>query len=191
MSGKISFKIQQILLISAAVIIGAQINMNLFNSEFKISVGILVFSMVLVLFGTYPVFPVTFLSAAGVFGSRVLFHWLNLGIVDIPRFLPEMVFYLVYGILFGLYCRRRDYTLTIRSTAILFTFDYISNLTELILRTSVETFTWSAQLGILLVAASRTLVILFILVCLHHYKFDLLKREHAQRYQRLLLLISG
>lgn len=190
MSGKISFKIQQILLISAAVIIGAQVNMNLFNSEFKISVGILAFSMVLVLFGAYPVFPVTLLSAAGVFASRVLIHWLNLGVIDIGRFLPEMVFYLVYGILFGLYCRRKDYVLTIRSTVILFAFDYISNLTELLLRSSVEHFTWNAQLGILLVAASRTLVILFIMLSLRHYKFDLLKREHAQRYQRLLLLIS-
>lgn len=57
------------------------------------------------------------------------------------------------------------------------------------MRPSVSSLSLTAQLGILLVAVSRTMMILFILICLRHYKFSLLKREHAQRY-RLLLLIS-
>ena len=190
MSGKSASKLQHILLISISVIIGAQININLFNSDFKISIGILAFSMALVLFGKYPILPVAFLSAFGVFASRVLLHWLRLGRLNMESFLPEMAFYLIYGVLFYLYCRKHDYTLTTRAVPELFLFDYLSNLSELILRSSVDTFIWNSQISILLVAFSRTMAIWFILFCLHYYKFSLLRVEHAQRYQRLLLLIS-
>lgn len=194
MSGNLSqetaAKLRQILPIGAAIIIGAQINMNLFNSDFKISIGIIVFSVVLILFGKYPVLPVTVFAAAGVLASRVLVHWLQFATLNIIIFLPEMVFYLVYGFLFFLYCRKTDFALTTQSLPALFLFDYLSNLVELILRPSVEPFIWSAQLGIILVALSRSLTIWFILSCLRHYKFALLKAEHAERYQRLLLLIS-
>lgn len=190
MSEKFTAKSQQVLLVSASIIISAQINMNLFNSDFKASIGILAFSMVLVLFGKYPVFPVTLLSAAGVFTSRVLVYWLRMGVVNLKSCFPEMVFYLVYGLLFGIYCRRKDYNLSPRCIPMLFLFDYLSNLTELLLRPSVDPFVGSAQFGILLIACFRTLIILFALFCLRHYKFSMLRREHAQRYQRLLLLIS-
>ena len=190
MSGKIKSKLFQILPVSAAIIIGAQIKMNLFNSDFRISIGILAFSVALLLFGKYPVLPVTFLAAVGVSVSRALVDWLQIGTLILLPFLPEMIFYLVYGFFFYLYCQKHDYVLTPRSVPMLFVFDYLSNLTELILRSTVSPFTWGAQLGILLVALCRSLTIWFVLFCLHHYKFSLLKAEHAERYQRLLLLIS-
>lgn len=190
MSGKTSAQLRQILSVSATVIIGAQINMNLFNSDFKISIGILVFSAALILLGKYPVLPVTFFAAFGVFISRILVHWLRFGSLKFVSFLPEMVFYLVYGFLFFLYCRKTNFTIKVSLLPVLFLFDYLSNLAELTLRSSVTPFIWNSQLGILLVALSRSLAIWFILSCLRHYKFALLKAEHAERYQRLLLLIS-
>lgn len=190
MSDKSISKRQQILLISIAVIIGAQLNMNLFISDFKISIGILMFPVALVLSGKYPVLPVTFLSGAGVFISRVLVYWFRNDRLMIQGYFPELIFYLVYGICFYFYCRRKNYELASSSCLILFCFDYLSNLTELILRLHTGAFIAKTQLGIVLVAFSRSLIIWCILTCLHYYKFSLLKREHAQRYQRLLLLIS-
>ena len=58
-----------ILLVSAAVIIGAQISISLFESDFHVSIGIFGIFMSLILFGKYPILPVTVISALCVFFS--------------------------------------------------------------------------------------------------------------------------
>jgi len=103
---------------------------------------------------------------------------------------PETCFYLIYGILFFFLCPTQNYELKNKSLIFLFFFDYISNLAELLLRSSINQVSFDTQISILLVAFSRTMIIWFTLCCLNLYKFSLLKREHAERYQRLLLLIS-
>ena len=189
MAEKYAKHVQQILLIGIFIIIGAQINMNLFIDNFRISIGTLIFPITFVMFGKYPVLPVTFISAVGVLTSRVLSEWLRYDQIQFYSFFPEMIFYLVYGTLFYIYSHKKE-TLSPDCAAVLFIFDYISNLTELLVRLGAGAFNIKSQFGILLVAFSRSLIIYGILFCLHHYKFSLLRREHALRYQRLLLLIS-
>ena len=189
MAEKYAKHFQQILLIGIFIIIGAQINMNLFIDNFRISIGTLIFPITFVMFGKYPVLPVTFISAVGVLTSRVLSEWLRYDQIQFYSFFPEMIFYLVYGTLFYIYSHKKE-TLSPDCAAVLFIFDYISNLTELLVRLGAGAFNIKSQFGILLVAFSRSLIIYGILFCLHHYKFSLLRREHALRYQRLLLLIS-
>ena len=189
MAEKYAKHFQQILLIGIFIIIGAQINMNLFIDNFRISIGTLIFPITFVMFGKYPVLPVTFISAVGVLTSRVLSEWLRYDQIQFYSFFPEMIFYLVYGTLFYIYSHKKE-TLSPDCAAVLFIFDYISNLTELLVRLGAGAFNTKSQSGILLVAFSRSLIIYGILFCLHHYKFSLLRREHALRYQRLLLLIS-
>ena len=189
MAEKYAKHFQQILLIGIFIIIGAQINMNLFIDNFRISIGTLIFPITFVMFGKYPVLPVTFISAVGVLTSRVLSEWLRYDQIQFYSFFPEMIFYLVYGTLFYIYSHKKE-TLSPDCAAVLFIFDYISNLTELLVRLGAGAFNIKSQFGILLVAFSHSLIIYGILFCLHHYKFSLLRREHALRYQRLLLLIS-
>ena len=189
MAEKYAKHFQQILLIGIFIIIGAQINMNLFIDNFRISIGTLIFPITFVMFGIFPVLPVTFISAVGVLTSRVLSEWLRYDQIQFYSFFPEMIFYLVYGTLFYIYSHKKE-TLSPDCAAVLFIFDYISNLTELLVRLGAGAFNIKSQFGILLVAFSRSLIIYGILFCLHHYKFSLLRREHALRYQRLLLLIS-
>lgn len=189
MAEKYAKHFQQILLIGIFIIISAQINMNLFIDNFRISIGTLIFPITFVMFGKYPVLPVTFISAVGVLTSRVLSEWLRYDQIQFYSFFPEMIFYLVYGTLFYIYSHKKE-TLSPDCAAVLFIFDYISNLTELLVRLGAGAFNIKSQFGILLVAFSRSLIIYGILFCLHHYKFSLLRREHALRYQRLLLLIS-
>ena len=189
MAEKYAKHFQQILLIGIFIIIGAQINMNLFIDNFRISIGTLIFPITFVMFGKYPVLPVTFISAVGVLTSRVLSEWLRYDQIQFYSFFPEMIFYLVYGTLFYIYSHKKE-TLSPDCAAVIFIFDYISNLTELLVRLGAGAFNIKSQFGILLVAFSRSLIIYGILFCLHHYKFSLLRREHALRYQRLLLLIS-
>ena len=79
-----------ILLVSAAVIIGAQISISLFESDFRVSIGIFGIFMSLILFGKYPILPVTVISALCVFFSRTLMHWLRFGSWNPQNYFPEM-----------------------------------------------------------------------------------------------------
>lgn len=183
-------KMKQILLFGVAAVIAAQVSFDLLNSELKISLGILTFSAAFMLVGKYPVLPVTIFSAAGIVLTRTAALWLSTGELMPFRFIPEAVFYLVYGMLFWLYMKKTEHTLSIRSAVPLFLFDLTSNCAELFCRypdpeTGLESF-----IGIILVAVFRTLLILFLMYCLSYYKFSLLKLEHAERYQRLLMLNS-
>ena len=187
---KQNLKIQQILLISAAIVIGAQVNFNLFHTDFKVSIGMLAFAVALALFGRYQIIPVTVISTVGVLATRTILYWMKWEIMDFTRFLPEAVFYMVYGMVFYLYCKKQEYEISTKSAPALLLMDCLANLVELLLRVPSYVTDWETFLSIILVAVLRTAIILFILWCLNYYKFSLLKREHAERYQRLLFLIS-
>ena len=172
----------RILLVSAAVIIGAQISISLFESDFRVSIGIFGIFMSLILFGKYPVLPVTVISALCVFFSRTLMHWLRFGSWNPQSYFPEILFFLD--------CRKNDYELSTYSLPWMFLFDYLANITELLSRMGMDAFSFQSQAGVLLVALLRTALAGLLLFCLSHYKFSLLSAEHARRYQNLLLLIS-
>ena len=183
-------KMQHTILISLAIIIGAQIHFNLFHTDFKISIGTLAFAVALAIFGEYRVILVTIVSATGVVITRALFYWMNWGVMEPGRFLPEFVFYLVYGVVFYAYCRKQNYEITTRSAGTILAIDVLANLVELLCRVPTYTINWQTIFCIFLIAVLRTAIIIFILWCLNYYKFSLLRKEHAERYQKLLMLIS-
>ena len=137
--------------------------------------------------------PIVLLSGAGVYLSRVLIHSLQYNFTPsaLLDFFPELIFYYVYGCLFGLYFRKHDYKLPHKGCYLaLFFMDYLSNLTELICRLQLDAFTVSLHVNILLVALARTIILWAVVSGLSQYKFLLISAEHAHRYQRLILLIS-
>lgn len=77
-----------------------------------------------------------------------------------------------------------------RWPAILLVMDYCANLVELLFRLGTGAFALNMQLNIIVVAFVRTVILWAVIRGLGHYKFTLLNQEHANRYQRLILLIS-
>jgi len=68
--------------------------------------------------------------------------------------------------------------------------DYLGNLLELCVRMQMDAFTLDIQLVIIVVAIARTMILWMILELLTRYRLTLLSRSHAERYERLLILIS-
>lgn len=184
---------KQILTFSIFIILLAQINLDIFASNFRVSMGVMLLPVLIFLYQRIAVLSVTFLAGVGVYLSRVLLQMLryesNLQIwLD---FFPELIFYLIYGGLFYLYFRHQDYKLPHDNCYIaLFFMDYLANLSELLCRLQLEAISLSLQINILLVALIRTLIVWAVLTGLSQYKFLLVSAEHAHRYQRLILLIS-
>lgn len=183
-----------IIFFSLVITLAAQLNINLFITDFKLSVAVICFPAFLFIAQSFPVLPVTVLGAAGVFVSRLLLVWFQNGRLAgaVRSYFPEVIFYLCYGLAFYLYTRRSDGRLPDKNKALLplFLIDYGANLMELLFRIRLGAFTPKAQASILLAAAVRTAVVWCVLTVFAHYKLLLLKQEHEERYKRLVLLFS-
>lgn len=184
---------RKIFFCSVLIIFAAQFNINLYNSDFKISVAVILFSLFAFILGKYPILPITLIVAPGVFISRVLYYFLQAGTINgsLISYGPEIVFYLVYGICTYLYLNKINFKISKSYLIIPFIFiDYLSNLFELLLRNGLYTFTFQLQIVLIIVAILRTVLIGCFWVGLEYQNFSLLKNEHSRRYKNLMMLIS-
>ena len=184
---------KQILSFSILIVLLAQINLDIFASNFRVSMGILLLPILIFLYQAIAVTPIVLLAGAGVYLSRVLIHSLQYGFAvhSLLDFFPELIFYYVYGGLFQLHFRKHSYKLPHSGCFLALIFmDFLANLTELVCRLQLDAFTVSLQTNILLVALVRTLILWAVITGLSQYRFLLISEEHAHRYQRLILLIS-
>ena len=181
---------RQVLACSLLVVLAAQINVSPFGSDFRISVAVVLLPLFALIFGKYPLLPVAGVSALGVFASRMLWSLLEHGVPNAAGYWPEMVFYLVYGALLYLYLRRTGFQTQGRGRfLVLIALDYAANLAETFCRGG-DMATVRVQASLLLVAAIRTALVWCFQTALDYQNLYLLKREHAERYQKLVLLIS-
>jgi len=189
---RLSEYLTQVILYSTAVILAAQMRYSFFSGGFLISAGIVPLAVFMFLSDSFPFFPVLFLSAAGIYGTRVLSFFMQYGTTSglVSRYGPEFVFYFIYGLLLYIYCRiiRKDLSHGMLFLPLLVP-DYLANLTELFLRTA-NVLTAKMQLGIITAAAVRTLLIWILITRFRELNFALLRKEHARRYEKLLLLTS-
>ena len=197
---------------SAVIIILSQLSISLFTRNFQLSVAVIFLSAMTFLIQDFPLIPVTVLSAVGVCSLRMLLAWI---ITDttapISRYFPEMTFYLCYGFLLYIYVKnitswkssgksffrrltqRKDVDTTAFSESpnrnhtllVLTVIDYMANFLELLVRLDISAFHIR-----LLTAFFRSCVVWLILTLFEKYRMLLLKKEHEERYQRLVLLIS-
>ena len=184
---------KQIFTFSIFIVLLAQLNVDIFASNFRVSLGIVLLPILIFLYQKIPVLPITALAGCGVFLSRVFINSLRTGfsVQSFGDFFPELIFYLIYGGLLFLYFHSREYKLPHKHCYIaLFFMDYLANLSELLCRLGLGALSVSLQVNILLVALLRTVILWAVITGLSQYRFLLISTEHANRYQRLILLIS-
>lgn len=180
-------------LLSILIAAAALFNISLFDANFKVSIGIVLIPIFIFLFDDISLIAITFFSGPAVFIARLLLflyehHTLTGGLKSCY---PETFFYITYGLLLTLYMHFTELPFKRRIDFIFFVLmDYTANFAELMLRSDVPTFSRSTQLGILSIAVFRSGIIWLLVYILQRYHLVLLKKEHAERYQKLMLLIS-
>lgn len=183
-------RLRQNLLCIFWMVLASQVNINLFGSDFRISIACTLLPLYVLVLGEYPVWAVSAASAAGSFALRVTWVWLNTGVFSGAGYWQEMLFYVVYGLLTELWMRRLRFRVTVWTDLLpLCAIDFVSNLAELFCRGG-GLLTVRALAGLGAVAVLRTVLVCVFRAALERQKFYLLKREHAERYERLMLLIS-
>ena len=183
---------QQVLILSALIVIVAQVNLHVFTDSFKVSIAPILIPVILCYAGHLPLIPLAFCSSGGVYLCLSGIYLVRSGAMPgASVFFPEACFYFIMGMLYWGYTRfhpagvqRHGFLLYV------FFFDYLSNAAELFLHFYLHSFAADKQLFILAVAAVRTFIVWLILFVADRYRLTLLRRAHAERYQRLILLMS-
>ena len=148
---------------SFAIALTSQLSINWFTANFKISIAVVILAACGLLMSNFPLIPVTFLSAIGVFSMRMIVYWITHGHWTSPsHYMPEIAFYLCYGLLLHLYIRRFDHlsaaihekrNLTLGALILI---DYLANFIELLVRLELSSLVLHMQSGIFLAAVMRS-----------------------------------
>ena len=182
---------------SFAIALTSQLSINWFTANFKISIAVVILAACGLLMSNFPLIPVTFLSAIGVFSMRMIVYWITNGHWTSPsHYMPEIAFYLCYGLLLHLYIRRFDHlsaaihekrNLTLGALILI---DYLANFIELLVRLELNSLVLHMQSGIFLAAVMRSCLTWLVMLLFEKYRIFLIKKEHEERYQKLVLLFS-
>ena len=187
-------KAGKIIVYTLAVVFAAQISMTVFIVDFQISTGVILLAALFFLVDDFPVLTVTLLSSGGVFAARTIIYWLQNGDIAgrMNAFMPEIIFYISYGLLLYLYGLVLK-TPILKSNLYIFPLviiDYGANFLELSVRLGENVFDFETQSGIFIVACLRVVISWAIVVLFRQYHLILLKKDHEDRYRRLLIMIS-
>lgn len=176
------------------VIICSQLSLHIFSDSFRVSIAAVCVPVFLYLLERPPMVRVTLISSTGIYALRVATYWyLGEGVGSAMRSaLPEAFFYLMLGALYTFYDWHHEGRFDLDTFFMpVFVYDYLSNCFELILRFHADALDPDKQVTIMLVAAVRTMLVWGVLTVLDRYRLTLLRRSHAERYQRLILLVSS
>lgn len=168
-----------------------QVHFFPFGTDFRITIGVVIFTFLLLYFYSVPI-----LGAAVASGLAVLFlrTGLDIGINGLSLYnafikhLPAFTYYVSYGFIlerlkFRKYIERPVFFVIITGLA-----DILSNLFELIIRRQLTVRLFDSIVStILLTAFIRSTVVLALFWIIRYYNLIITKEEHQKRYQDLLM----
>lgn len=170
----------------------AQFYINIFSPEFSISLGVVFMASFAMLSPVFPILPVSGISGILVLISRTFYGCLNGSSFEnaFSSAVPELFFYIFYGIFLFLYIYKIRKPSAIADTIALFICDYAANFGELMIRLNINVFSPASQSGIVIAALLRTALILIFLTVFRRYHLVLLKKEQQDYYRNLSLLTA-
>lgn len=185
-------KLKKLILGSIIVTLSSQFYIDILFSDFRVTCAII--ALGLFLFLNRDISPIimgitvsvsTYIWRAGIFFLK---DGINLNILG--SYVPEIFFYIVFGIIFWGLTRKKyspDINLFFFITLIS---DFIANFIEISIRILYynHTFYFNILIYLLVVALIRSSAIWIILTILKYYKMLLLTSEHEKRYRKLLWL---
>ena len=182
-----------IFMIAIFTTIMSQIRLDLYNENFIVSLGPICIPLFIYLFDKVDIIPTAVVSAAFIYGVRLLIHIIQNGSVSGAEslYLPEAGFYVLLGIFLYIFdqliSHRRKLYVFIPGIMVI---DYLCNNLELFMRIQLDSTNFHFQWMLIAIAGARGLVLLILLLSLDRYRIMLFTKTHAQRYSRLIMLMS-
>lgn len=185
-------KFKKILLGSLIVTLSSQFYIDILLSDFRVSCAII--ALGLFLFLNRDISPIVMGIAVGfsTYIWRILIYFLRYGYnyEILGAYIPEIFFFIVYGILFSRLIRKTDSFDQYVFFIILVLCDFTSNIVEILIRIIYfnHKFYFNIITSLFIVALIRAAAILIIATITKYYQILLLKSEHEKRYRKLLWL---
>ncbi|MDD6310431.1 MAG: sensor histidine kinase [Firmicutes bacterium] len=105
--------------------------------------------------------------------------------------LPESTFYLVFGLLVSFVIIVSNNKISKLAYAVFVCFaDFFSNIVELSIRIGLIGLNTRVIIGLFIIAIVRSVILWIILSMINKYRLTLLKKSNAERYERLVVLMS-
>lgn len=184
-------KKKKFILAILAVGLSSQLYIDFYISNFKFSLAGVVFPIFLFLYDDInPILLGTF-SGLSLYIFRVILEG-NISNVNVSGYFPETIFYIIYGAVFFLF-KNHLFSITPNQMFVIsFISDLLGNFSEAYIRVGNDVFLYHFKVmkGLVLVAFLRAGFVWLILNALKYYRMFSIKKEHEERYMKLLWLTS-
>lgn len=189
---KVKSNLNQLIFIGFLVMFSSQIYIKLFVNHFNISFGIIVLIILLYMIEMDDKIMVAITSSFLVYIIRILVYFLENSELNsalklgISNHFPEFIFYLVYITIYFIITIKNKNLNTLLFKLIIC--DFFANFTEMSIRHTIylENFSLNIIIGLLFVAFLRSTLIWVMINLMIRYNTTLLKKEHTERYIKLL-----
>lgn len=187
-------KVKKILTIGITIALISQIYINLFSSNFRISLSVILFPIILMFCKDLNVIKTSIATSLLVFLFRFFISFSASFNYNESIFInyPVVFFYTIYGIVFHILDVQNEKKLY-RIILGLWISDFISNLCELLLRFdhTINSTIYNVIKILAFVALIRSIFVIISIIILKNYRILLLKEEHEEKYRKLIFLISS
>lgn len=185
-------RLNQLTFIGLLVMFSSQIYIKLFVNYFNISFGIIVLIILIYMMEIENKLMVALTSALLVYIIRIVVYFLENNEMEFSfklgaiNHFPEFIFYLVYIAIYFMITMRNNNLNTLLFKLIIC--DFFANSIEIYIRHTVylEIFNFNIIVGIMCVAFLRSTLIWVMVNLMIRYNTSLLKKEHTERYIKLL-----
>ncbi len=177
-----------------AIAVFGQVHFYPFNTDFRITFGVILFPFLLMYFYSVPIVYCTIVSAISVISLRVFLDiWTNdiIYSVAVYKHFPAFMYYISYGLIIYKLDFRKYINKPIHFLFILSFADIFSNFFELIIRNQMSSNGFESVASTLIVTAFiRSAISFSIFWVIKYYNLLIIKEEHQSKYEELLLLAA-
>lgn len=171
-----------------------QVNFYPFGTDFRITVGVVMFTFLLLYFHSVPIVATSIVTGISVLSIRVgidmFAHFASFD-AAIYKHIPALMYYISYGVIIEGAGFRKLFEKPIYFIIALTTADIMSNFLELIIRNQSNTKSFEEIFSMIMLAAVlRSSLVLALFWIIKYYSLFITKEEHQKRYKELLLLTA-
>jgi len=171
-----------------------QVNFYPFGTDFRITIGVVAFTFLLLYFHTIPIISSSIITGLSVLMLRVgIDIFANSMAMDAAfyKHMPGMMYYITYGIIIEGSSFRKLFEKPIFFIMALAAADILSNIFELLIRNQLNSNSFDTIFStIMLAAVIRSCLVLALFWIIKYYSLFVTKEEHQRRYKELLILTS-
>ncbi|WP_430885506.1 ATP-binding protein [Fusibacter sp. JL216-2] len=185
-------RVTEVFFIAAATALMGQVYIHPFNSSFRISLGIVAMTLLILKFEKVPIAITGFISGGAIFGFRVFLDYVSTAADIIPimnKHIPAAIFYMIVAVMYSQLKIRNYADYPVQLIFMVSISDIMANIMEVVMRQEFDgTSADVVLLGLFIAGFVRAFLILILYSGLRFYSVLLLREEQNEKYKEFLLM---